>query len=225
MACPSGALVISVEVELRNRRIILFFLTIGVYGLALSVMLALCLANGRDPISTLIIRAKDPTGYAVLAQNLLTYKAFTGVAPPPFIPDVTRAPGYPFFLASILLVARTPLAVSLVQIVLVALTSVLIFRLGKRLFSHGVGLITALLYILDPAAMLFSRSLECGMLVMQTESTSRDLIRASLKYEASPCPGNAACMPEIGNDLLGWIPFPSCARLARRGAVHTSSYS
>lgn len=140
----------------RSASLFLFCLTIGIYALAFSAMLALCLANGRDPISTVIIGVKDPTGFAILARNLLAYGAFTDAPPPPYVPTVFRTPGYPVFLAGVLFLGRTPYAVPLVQIVLVAFTAVLIFRLGKRLFSHGVGLVAAILYVLDPVAMLLS---------------------------------------------------------------------
>jgi 4-amino-4-deoxy-L-arabinose transferase-like glycosyltransferase len=123
----------------------LFFLT-----------LVLCAAYDRDPIPSLVIMEKDPAGYALLAKNLLEYGVITGEPEPPLMPSAYRTPGYPVFLAILLFIFRTPFAVPLAQILLSALTAVVIFKLGRRFYSLPVSLIATLLYVLDPAASFFS---------------------------------------------------------------------
>ncbi len=72
----------------RYASVTIFCIAGGLYTGLFFLTLALCAAHNRDPISSLVIMEKDPTGYAILAENLLKYKAFTGEPAPPFVPSV-----------------------------------------------------------------------------------------------------------------------------------------
>jgi hypothetical protein len=64
-------------------------------------------------------------------------------------------PGYPFFIATVTAIWRSPLAISIVQIILSALSAVLLFRLASKI-SVKVGWAAGILFALDPAGLFYS---------------------------------------------------------------------
>ncbi len=69
-------------------------------------------------------------------------------------PETFRTPGTPAFLALILLIWNSPIALIVGQIVVLAMTAVFIYIIGRRFFSPAIGSVAAALYTLDPMVML-----------------------------------------------------------------------
>ncbi len=88
----------------------------------------------------------DGPSYAQLAENLLNHHVFSSADTAPFTPNTFRVPGYPLFVAGIIGIAHNYAMVSVVQIVLTALTTMLIFLIAQRLMSVPLAYTAALLY-------------------------------------------------------------------------------
>lgn len=117
-------------------------------------MLVICIAHGKNPLSTLVIFQYDAQEYVALAQRFIQTGQFTTSLPnTPIIPELFRTPGYPAFLVFIFRLFKSPYLIPLVQGVLHALTGVLTFELGRRFFSRTAGITAAILYLLEPAAL------------------------------------------------------------------------
>ncbi len=134
---------------------LIVFLGALIFSSALLVILAiLCKIHGQDIISTLIVFQKDSAEYASLATNLLhhgIYTQFPNLTPP--LLELFRAPGYPVFIALVLFFYGTIFALPVIQLILHALTAVLIFEIGRRFFTRTAGLLAAVLYTLEPSAI------------------------------------------------------------------------
>jgi hypothetical protein len=100
----------------------------------------------------------DPPGYHQLALNLYERGIYSMSAGEPFLPDASRTPGYPLFLAGVFhLAGPSELAVAAAQSLIHALTGVLIAVLGERLFrSVRIGVIGAALWIIAPLPAVFA---------------------------------------------------------------------
>jgi len=71
-------------------------------------------------------------------------------------PEFERTPGYPLFIAVILVVTgRSILAVALVQAALSALVALPMFLIARRLFGERAGLVAVVLLIVDPLSLYF----------------------------------------------------------------------
>jgi len=102
---------------------------------------------------------KDPSEYLKLGQNVLRFGQFSLSDQSPFLPDSFRTPVYPVFLAGIAQVFGSLLAVSFIQDVLVALSAVLVYRLGKKFFSGAVGWLAAGLFVFEPTNLFFANTI------------------------------------------------------------------
>ena len=90
----------------------------------------------------------DSFGYEDLAVNLLQQGRFDVPGEP--MVGLIRTPGYPVFVAGIYGIAgRIPGWVILVQLILDALTTLLIWRIGRRYFSETIGLLSAFIYAIS----------------------------------------------------------------------------
>ncbi|HRH56917.1 MAG TPA: glycosyltransferase family 39 protein [Chitinophagales bacterium] len=84
----------------------------------------------------------DSLGYHNLALCIKDYFTFCG--------DAFRTPGYPFFVAIIYAVfGNQPYTAIFAQIFLNLLSIILLYKIGKELFSEKVGFIAAVLFSLD----------------------------------------------------------------------------
>jgi 4-amino-4-deoxy-L-arabinose transferase-like glycosyltransferase len=80
------------------------------------------------------------------------------------VPNTFRAPGYPFFLAALYMIfGHSYVAVKIAQSLLGALTCLMIFLIGQRLFSRRVGVIAATLAAVYPFLVLYA-----GFLLSET---------------------------------------------------------
>ena len=80
------------------------------------------------------------------------------------VPNTSRPPGYPFFLAALYMIfGHSYAAVKIAQSLLGALTCLVIFLIGERLFSRRVGVIAATLAAVYPFLVLYT-----GFLLSET---------------------------------------------------------
>lgn len=102
------------------------------------------------------VYGSDSVGFASLADTLLEHGNL-GYKPGEF--DTFRTPGYPLLLAGWKGMFGSYDYFPLFQIVLVYLTSLLIFCIGNRLFSVHVGALAAGLFVLNPNVLYHSLTL------------------------------------------------------------------
>lgn len=110
--------------------------------------------NHVDTRELLPIYGSDSIGYGLLADNLLTNGILSTDTKVPFRPDTFRTYGYPLMLAIFKFLFGSYEFFPLFQMILVVGTAFLIFGIGKRVFSEMVGLVAAILYIVDPTTIL-----------------------------------------------------------------------
>ncbi len=103
-----------------------------------------------------LISTSDAHNYVEIAQNIINYRTFSSSPKPPLILNSFRAPGYPAFVAFLVVIFGSYLAVSITQIILVILTAILILKMGEKLFSRTAGFMAAIFYILDPTTIFHS---------------------------------------------------------------------
>ncbi len=71
----------------------------------------------------------DSAHYLVIARNMIQHHAFSASTAPPYIPDISRTPGYPLFLFPFAALFASPIPWIIgIQMLLSALTSVLLWR-------------------------------------------------------------------------------------------------
>src|SRR3989338_4284082 len=85
----------------------------------------------------------DTVEYRMLAENMLGEHRFA--LSPQAPTEFARVPGYPAFIALILVIFHTMLVVPAIQIVLTAITVALIYLIGVRYFPRPVALFAAAL--------------------------------------------------------------------------------
>lgn len=125
-------------------------------GVLLRAGLALWV-NGTNPAAFM---QPDSFGYRQLALNLLQHGVFSRNEAAPFEFEVFRTPGYPALLALLyFLFGTAQLPVVLVQALLGGLTGLVVFFIGRRLFSQETGVLAALFASLDMAGIGMANSL------------------------------------------------------------------
>ncbi len=101
----------------------------------------------RGVVETLPVYGSDSSGFVSLADNWLTHGNFGHERGEH---ETFRTPGYPFMLALWKSVFGSYTYFPLLQILLVYLTAVLLFSLGRFLFSSPVGAVASVLFLIDP---------------------------------------------------------------------------
>lgn len=100
----------------------------------------------------------DALGYHQLAINLLENKSFAYEANGK--PDALRTPLYPLFIAAIYSIfGHSPWVVMLFQIVIDAITCLILFLTISTLFNHQVAIISSIFYALDPFLIFYCSTL------------------------------------------------------------------
>jgi asparagine N-glycosylation enzyme membrane subunit Stt3 len=113
----------------------------------------------------------DEYGYEDLALTILHDHSYTPRDDPGL--GLIRPPGYPLLVAAVYSVAgQVPGAVILVQLIVGALTSLVIYRIGARLFSESAGILAAIIFALSPQATVVSLYLLTDTLFTLLLSTS-----------------------------------------------------
>jgi len=105
-----------------------------------------------------IILQKDAKGYHVLARALMKHHRFA--YSPTEDPNTLRTPLYPMFIAGIYtFFGYKPWVVLLFQIVIGALSCLLLIFALRRLFNQQVALIAAFFYAIDPPLIVYTVAL------------------------------------------------------------------
>ncbi len=95
----------------------------------------------------------------IISKNLAEHKIFSRDTEPPFLPDTWRTPGYPFFVAIFYALFGSFYPVIIVQIILLFLISVLIFKMAEKMMDRKWAIVPALLYIVLPDTLLSTSAL------------------------------------------------------------------
>ena len=99
----------------------------------------------------------DSYGYVQLAINILKGNGFSLEENPPYTPSGHRTPVYPLFIAWIYAVSgENPLGVAIVQVLISAITPVLAYFLGLRLFSERAAWWGGLLLAISLGPIVYS---------------------------------------------------------------------
>ena len=115
-------------------------------ALRLTLLAAAVLRTGRS-----VIASGDTASYLAPGRNLLIHGRFATGA----LPEINRTPGYPLFLALASLPGTAFAA--LVQVVISALTVVLVARLARAVFDdERIALIAAWIFALEPVSTIYS---------------------------------------------------------------------
>jgi len=138
--------------NLSRREIILAVLAFSVRIVAVIVLLLL----SRSLSFPYPVGGDDAPNYIELARNLSEHGVFSRTAHAPFIPESFRTPGYPFIIALLLALTKTIYAIPVIHAFIAALSTIIVYRMGFRLFNKRVGLYAALLFIFDPIGIYLS---------------------------------------------------------------------
>lgn len=102
-------------------------------------------------------RSLDCNEYFVIARNLAQHAAFSQDSAPPLTPDTWRTPGYPLFLAAVMLATGdSPTALILAQQLLAILNVVLFFRMVLRYLSPRASALASFIVLFEPYHLLYS---------------------------------------------------------------------
>lgn len=113
----------------------------------------------------------DAKEYIQIAKNLLDGNGFSMSEITPFVPDGLRTPIFPIFLVGILLFFKNLYFVSLIQILLFAFSSIIIYRLGREMIGTGASLVALIFLALEPSmaywnSMFLTESLFLFLLIL-----------------------------------------------------------
>lgn len=100
----------------------------------------------------------DARAYQVLAENIVGYRVFSLSPSAPFSPESFRSPGYPLFLAALLLTTRSWFITLFIQGLLVSFAPLLLYCIGKRLHERAA-FAASIFFIFEPARLFLSNSL------------------------------------------------------------------
>ncbi len=99
----------------------------------------------------------DCTEFHQLARNLVEHGAFSQAEEPPFAPDTWRTPGYPIFVAMLMLVVGdSPVAIIVAQQILAVFSGWLLYRLASRWMTPRWSLLAAVLFLIEPYGAMYS---------------------------------------------------------------------
>lgn len=134
-----------------NRLIVLGIIAsvIIVHGTLFALTMSAVQANGLTPHDYISMDGGDSYEYVALAETLLNTGRFA--LSPTASPETFRTPAYPLFIASVLAITKNIVFVPIMQIILVAFSAVLIFLIGTRFYTRGIGCAAAALFTIDPS--------------------------------------------------------------------------
>lgn len=98
---------------------------------------------------------EDKEAYWMTAQNIIKHGSFSTISY--LDPDAVRPPVYPLFLAiSYLSLFKNLTLVLFFQNIISALTTVLVYRLGRSIFNKKTGILAAVLYLFEAEHLMMS---------------------------------------------------------------------
>jgi 4-amino-4-deoxy-L-arabinose transferase-like glycosyltransferase len=89
--------------------------------------------------------SSDAGGYLIIAKSLAEGEGFQWEG----LPTTRRPPLFPAYMAALLRIAPYPLGIQVADLVISALTCLVIFGLGKEMFSENAGLLSAAIFSVD----------------------------------------------------------------------------
>ncbi|MBU1179781.1 glycosyltransferase family 39 protein [Patescibacteria group bacterium] len=108
---------------------------------------------------------EDKELYLSTAKNIVNYGSFSTFFHIAFESDAIRPPIYPLFLALLYLILFKSLALVLfVQNIIGALSTVLVYRLGKNIFNKRVGIVASIMYIFEAEHLMMSSLIRAEIL-------------------------------------------------------------
>ena len=134
-----------------KRALILIGVCVVLYSIIFSVFFSIGSAKSATPERMIGIGLDDVNDYVGLAHVMLETGRFALTPDSP--PEFFRTPGYPAFLALVLIIFGTVLASPFFQVLFTALAVALVYLIGVRYFSRTVALIAAIVYMFDPLVM------------------------------------------------------------------------
>ncbi len=154
------------------------------------------ITSGENPRFVLPVYGSDSEGYVRIADNVLFNHAFSEASVPPYAPDTFRTPGYPALLAGFKGVFGSYEFFPLLQIVFTAVSAVLIFKMGERLWSAAAAFSAAALFVMDPTTLFHS-------MILMSDITYVFLLLAAVYalFFSSWC--SPVAIMSVGGVLLG----------------------
>lgn len=148
----------------------LFFGIVALYLLVFGVFVwAENRTGGLDEIQgvSFPVHGPDSAGYLVIAENLAERGVFSEARMEPYAPDTFRTPGYSLFVAFFgYIMGGGVWSVVAIQIILTALTALVIWEMGKRMGYAAPGFGAALLFALEPTVIFSTLTLMSEALFM-----------------------------------------------------------
>lgn len=137
---------------------IFLFLASLVLGLAVFSALSAWenkVGNFSDSDYSFPVMADDSPGYYELARNIIDQGRFVSVDDKSF-PESFRTPGYPLFIAGVLLIFNNNNLISFIQIILAALSVVWLYKIARLFFDKKIAIGASLLLLLEPSAIYYA---------------------------------------------------------------------
>ncbi|MBI2618382.1 glycosyltransferase family 39 protein [Candidatus Kaiserbacteria bacterium] len=103
-----------------------------------------------------VLNGGDSLQYALLAEHLIEFKAYTSSETSPYVPEILRSPGYSFFLTPFKYIFDSFVPVIFAQALLVIISALIIYDIGRKLFSEKIGVGAALIFGLEPSTIFYT---------------------------------------------------------------------
>lgn len=130
---------------------------LAIAALGVHAMLFVAIYFRAGGLDSYAFRSRDAAEYYRIAQNLAEHGAFSQANGPPYLPDTWRTPGYPLFLALLMIcIGDSPLLLIGVQQILSVVNVVLFLHIARGSMSNRAALMAALLFLLEPYHLLYS---------------------------------------------------------------------
>lgn len=142
-----------------NKKSILIFVI--VFLAELSAILVLIQINGIE-----IFFRGDGRDYQNLANNLIHHQTLAITPNPPYLPTSFRTPIYPFWLSLIYFIFKSYNAVIFIGAFVFALSSPIVYVIGREIFTEKIAMIAAFLSGLEPWALFQSGFLSAEQIFM-----------------------------------------------------------
>jgi len=97
----------------------------------------------------------DTNDYLALGRNLAEHQVYSRSSQAPFLPDFSRSPGYPFWLAAIYLIFNSFKPAIFLGMIIFSLSAPLIYLIMREVFSEKLAFWSGIIFALEPR-MAFS---------------------------------------------------------------------
>jgi 4-amino-4-deoxy-L-arabinose transferase-like glycosyltransferase len=119
------------------------------------VLVAVQVRTGR--VDGYAFSSLDSREYYGIAQNLIDHGTFSQDARAPLKPDTWRTPGYPLFLAPVMLIlGKSPVTLVAVQQVLAIVNVLMLFQIAREFMGDRRATVGAVLCLCEPYHLLYS---------------------------------------------------------------------